>query len=264
MDNGHTVAELKEAFGIFASTLDAWRKLMKETGSLETRAIPGRPPTIDLEKLKQAIEEKPDAYLRELAEPYNCSTTAVFNALKKIKFTYKKTFTYSEKSEEKRAEFLAKIQDIPAGSIVYVDESGIDEYLQREKGRALRGVKIQDTKRGRRFQRMNVVAGLNGQTAIATLCYTGTTTSTVFEDWFAGSLLPSVAEGSTVIMDNASFHRKSKLHELALNNNVEMIFLPPYSPDYNPIEKLWANMKRWLRDNLPCFATIEDAVYDYL
>jgi transposase len=125
-------------------------------------------------------------------------------------------------------------------------------------------VKVQDTKRGRKYQRTNIVAGMNGQDAVAPLCYTGTTTSAVFEDWFANSLLPSVAKGSTIIMDNASFHRKSQLQELAINANVDLIFLPPYSPDYNPIEKLWANLKRWLRDNLSRFTTLEAAIYDYL
>ncbi|MDR2523262.1 MAG: transposase [Synergistaceae bacterium] len=90
MDNGHTTAELKEAFGIFASTLNAWRRLMDDTGTLEPKVIPGRPSKIDLENLKRDVNERPDAYLRELAAPYNCSTTAVFNALKKLKTTYKK------------------------------------------------------------------------------------------------------------------------------------------------------------------------------
>jgi transposase len=101
MEEGHTVAQLKEAFGIFASTLNSWRKLMKETGSLQPRSIPGRPPTIDLESLKRAVEEKPDAYLRELAEPYNCSTTAVFNALRKHKITYKKKLSPMPKNQRK-------------------------------------------------------------------------------------------------------------------------------------------------------------------
>jgi transposase len=136
--------------------------------------------------------------------------------------------------------------------------------LQREKGRAPRGVKVQDTKCGRKSQRTNIVAGLSGQAVAAPFCYTGTTTSAVFEDWFVSSLLPSAAEGSTIIMDNASFHRKAQLLGFAINANVGLIFLPPYSPDYNPIEKLWANLKRWLRDNLSRFATLEAAIYDYL
>jgi transposase len=106
MEKGHTVAQLREAFGIFASTLNAWRKLMNETGSLKPRAIPGRPPMIDLENLKRAVEEKPDAYLRELAEPYNCSTTAVFNALRKHKITYKKNFHLFRKIRGKASGIL--------------------------------------------------------------------------------------------------------------------------------------------------------------
>jgi transposase len=128
----------------------------------------------------------------------------------------------------------------------------------------LRGVKVQDTRRGRKFQRTNVVAGLNGKTAVTPLCYTGTTTSAVFEDWFADMLLPGVKKGSTIIMDNASFHRKSRLYELAADAGVGLIFLPPYSPDYNPIEKLWANLKRWLKDNVSRFTKIEYAIYNYL
>jgi len=64
-------------------------------------------------------------------------------------------------------------------------------------------------------------------------------------------------------MDNASFHRKSKLYELAEKAKVNLLFLPPYSPDFNPIEKSWANMKHWLRNNLQYFNLIDIAVYNY-
>ena len=65
------------------------------------------------------------------------------------------------------------------------------------------------------------------------------------------------------IMDNARFHRKAKLRGLAEKAGVGLIFLPPYSPDLNPIEKSWANMKRWLRDNLSSFHSVEPAIYEY-
>jgi transposase len=90
MDRGHTFAELKEAFNIFPSTLNAWRKLLNETGELKPRLIPGRPPTIDIAALKADINAKPDAYLRELAEPHGCSANAVWLALKRHGITYKK------------------------------------------------------------------------------------------------------------------------------------------------------------------------------
>jgi transposase len=64
-------------------------------------------------------------------------------------------------------------------------------------------------------------------------------------------------------MDNAGFHRKKRLRKLA-RGKVRLLFLPPYSPDYNPIEKSWANMERFLRDNVQAFQSVGKAIYNYL
>jgi len=63
-------------------------------------------------------------------------------------------------------------------------------------------------------------------------------------------------------MDNAKFHRKNILRKIA-RGKVRLLFLPPYSPDYNRIEKSWANMKRHLRDNFQYFKFADSAIYDY-
>ena len=63
-------------------------------------------------------------------------------------------------------------------------------------------------------------------------------------------------------MDNAKFHPKERLRKIA-RGKVKLLFLPPYSPDYNPIEKSWANMKGYLRDNLHNYQSVDDAIYDY-
>jgi transposase len=65
-------------------------------------------------------------------------------------------------------------------------------------------------------------------------------------------------------MDNASFHRKKKLRNLARRHGMKLLFLPPYSPDFNPIERTWANMKRALTDILPDSESLEMGIYDYL
>jgi transposase len=65
-------------------------------------------------------------------------------------------------------------------------------------------------------------------------------------------------------MDNARFHRKNILKERAGEFQVQPLFLPPYSPDYNPIEKRRANMKRWLRDNTKRYASLQNAIRAYL
>jgi len=146
---------------------------------------------------------------------------------------------------------------------VYVDESGINRFVQREKARALRGVKIEDTKRGRKFKRINIIGGLAGGEYMAMEYYDHTTTSEFFESWFADSLLPAVPKGHTVIMDNASFHRKAPLRELAAEAGVRLLFLPAYSPDFNPIEHSWANLKRWLVDNMADFDDLVSAIKHY-
>ena len=147
--------------------------------------------------------------------------------------------------------------------MVYVDESGVKTSLQREHGRALRGKKIEDTKRGKRSKRINVIAGLCHGKHLAVKSYGHTTKSKFFEDWFSNSLLKEVPKGCTIIMDNASFHPKSKLSKLADEAGVNLLFLPTYSPDLNPIEISWANMKRWLRDNLSRFCSAHFAIMDY-
>ena len=93
-------------------------------------------------------------------------------------------------------------------------------------------------------------------------CRKQTTNSEYFEDWFTNNLLTEIPKNYTVIMDNARYHSKKKLYKLA-RGKVRLLFLPPYSPDYNPIEKSWANMKRYLRDNCHRFKSLDKAIYDY-
>jgi transposase len=64
-------------------------------------------------------------------------------------------------------------------------------------------------------------------------------------------------------MDNASFHRKGEMKSLAEKAGVALLFLPAYSPDFNPIEHSWANMKRWLRDNESRFRALDSAIYHF-
>jgi len=66
-------------------------------------------------------------------------------------------------------------------------------------------------------------------------------------------LIKELHPGQVVVMDNASFHKSPKTRELIESVGCRLIFLPPYSPDLNPIEKFWGNMKRWIKDNIHLF-----------
>jgi transposase len=113
--------------------------------------------------------------------------------------------------------------------------------------RAKRGEKVFSSISGYKYHRINIVAGLHCGQIIAPMEYCGSTDHIVFETWFEHVLLRELPAGSTIVMDNASFHRKDALNKLARYANCTIAFLPPYSPDYNPIEKKWANMKAFWR-----------------
>jgi len=91
MDKGHTTEELYEAFGIYPSRITAWRKLQKETGSLEPQCRETRQRKIDLKELEKALERKPDATLSELGKLFDCTEPAIFYALQRLGITVKKT-----------------------------------------------------------------------------------------------------------------------------------------------------------------------------
>ena len=140
---------------------------------------------------------------------------------------------------------------------VFVDECGVNRYYHRTHGRAKRGVRVHGVKHGKRFKRTNIVGAKWGDKHIAVQTYEHATTAAFFEDWFEFELIPLIPEWSVVIMDNASFHRKKVLRAIAERYGIIVLFLPPYSPDFNPIEKSWANFKRWLRDNSVRFSNLQ-------
>jgi transposase len=148
-----------------------------------------------------------------------------------------------------------------------VDECGINEDLKREYGRSDRGLKVEDVKRGRKFHRVNVVAAqsrdADGVKRFAAECYQGPMNGERFEKWFKNCLLKDIVKGNTVIMDNARFHRKNKLEEICKEAEIKLLFLSPYSPDFNPIEKTWANMKHVLRDTMHLSDLAQTAIYNY-
>ena len=87
--------------------------------------------------------------------------------------------------------------------------------------------------------------------------------SEFFEHWFENCLLKEAKCGSTIVLDNARFHRKSVLPELAKRKNCHVLFLPPYSPHLNPIEKKCAWLKGKLREVFTLFDSLEEAI-DYV
>lgn len=135
--------------------------------------------------------------------------------------------------------------------------------MHRPFARALRGQPVNSTISGRRYKRISIVAGQIGNKLIAPMTYENTMISSFFEVWFEQSLLPSLTTKSVIIMDNARFHRMKVLQKLAQKFGHTVLPLSPYSPELNPIEKTWGNIKEYLRKVLPNFSSFWDALLSY-
>ena len=141
-----------------------------------------------------------------------------------------------------------------------MDECGIDTYLYREYGYTLRGQQVFGRISGRKYKRCGIVAAKMADKILAPFQYNGTMDSSLFEFWFSNQLLPSLDKGTVIVMDNASFHSKKRLLSAARSAGCKLLFLPPYSPELNPIEKFWAWLKRFLRNILPTASSFDDAL----
>lgn len=93
---------------------------------------------------------------------------------------------------------------------------------------------------------------------LAPMIFTGTCDRVVVETWFDKVLLPVLQPGQTVILDNASFHRKAKLKALLEPLNCRLLALPTYSPDLNLIEPLWHQLKAHISHNLDPNRSLHD------
>lgn len=113
---------------------------------------------------------------------------------------------------------------------------------------------------GKRYARESFIAGQIQNKIIAPFCYTGTCDSNLFNFWLANFLLPTLGAGYTIIMDNAAFHKSENTKMLIEDAGCQLLFLPPYSPDFNPIEKFWANLKAKIRKIITGFSTLAEAI----
>lgn len=168
-----------------------------------------------------------------------------------------------EASEEKRAVYAEAIKSILPEKLVYIDESGIELTICKDKGWGKKGQALGGKKSGKYYERTNIIAGLVNNRAIAPMVFNGSCNTTLFENWVEQFLLKELQPGKVVVMDNAAFHKSQKTKELIESVGCKIIFLPPYSPDLNPIEKFWANMKRSVKGNIANFTTLYEAIVNF-
>lgn len=129
----------------------------------------------------------------------------------------------------------------------FLDESGVNLGLTRLYGRATPGERVVEATPGISGPHYTVVATLGLQGVPAPLVFEGSMTTVTFDTYVAEVLAPTLRPGEILLLDNLSAHKGGQARATLEARGVKVIFLPPYSPDLNPIEKCWAKVKQALR-----------------
>lgn len=167
-----------------------------------------------------------------------------------------------ERSHTKRIEYLrglrAELNTYGSANIVYLDESGFEEYAFNPYAWSARGRVVSGDKRGNaKKNRTNLIMAQRGTSWLAPMLFSGSCDHRVVEQWLQEQLFQELQAPSVIVLDNAPFHRKGKLAELAAAYGHKIRFLPPYSPDFNPIEQTFGLIKR-KRRQAPDGITLDD------
>lgn len=134
---------------------------------------------------------------------------------------------------------------------VFLDECGVTTDLIRRYGRSRRGVRLRDHTPCSHWQTYTVVAGLRLDGLIAPAVFDGPIDNASFLAYVEQILVPTLRRGDVVVLDNLAVHKQPEVRHAIEAVGAQLRFLPPYSPDFNPIELAFAKLKAFLRAARP-------------
>ena len=153
----------------------------------------------------------------------------------------------TEANRNRRSEFLDQIRAIPPERLIYLDESGVTTSMTRLYGRCVGGRRIHEATPGGHWKILTILSAMSTRGMIATMTIEEPIDTDIFLAYVEQVLCPALRSGDVVVMDNLSSHKAEEVRTLIEDHGAELIFLPAYSPDLNPIEKAWAKLKQLLR-----------------
>ena len=174
----------------------------------------------------------------------------------------KKSLFHPRADEQQRAEFKEIISkyEQQKRTIVYTDESGFAFNMPRTHGYSPKGARCYGEKDWHARGRINVIGASVNNTLLTVCLFELNINSDVFFAWLTKDLLPKVPPNSVIVMDNATFHKRKDMIQAIKSQGHTPEYLPPYSPDLNPIEHKWAQAKA-IRKKCKCSV---DDVFNHL
>ena len=147
----------------------------------------------------------------------------------------------------RRLAWFARQPDLDPDKLVFIDETGASTKMARLRGRSKRGARCRSAVPHGHWKTTTFTAGLRLRGLTAPMLLDGPMNGAAFLAYVEQVLVPTLAPGDIVVMDNLPAHRASGVRHAIERAGARRLFLPPYSPDFNPIEQAFAKLKALLR-----------------
>ena len=206
-----------------------------------------------MERLRNLVEETPDATLEALKQEMGVSGSRmiVCRALQKLGLPLKKKSKHAAERDtpevqKKRRSFRRKVKPIEPRRLVFVDETGVTTAMTPTYGRAPRGERVEASAPAS-WESVTVIAAMGLDGVRAPLALPGSVNAATFESYVEQVLVPALHRGDVVVFDNLSSHLGPAVFEAIERAGASVLPLPPYSPDFTPIEEMFSKFKGFLR-----------------
>jgi transposase len=258
VDEGATRQEAAERFGVSVSSAVRWHQAWRYEGTIEAKPYGGsRSPLEDhAEEIVTVIEEQPDLTLDEIVAVLRKrkipgSRTALFRFLERHAVTSKKVLRAAEQERtdvaRARRRWIREQGLLDTTHLVFIDETSVNTNMTRLFGRAPRGERVIGRVPFSAWKTVTFVAALRHDGMTAPMMIKGAMNGEAFLAYVDQCLVPTLKRGDIVVMDNVSVHRVEGVREAIEAAGAALRYLPPYSPDLNPIELSYSAFKAFLR-----------------
>jgi transposase len=171
--------------------------------------------------------------------------------LRIIKSVLKKVLHAQEQDREDVAQARSKWRthqsDLPAAQLIFIDETGATTKMSRRYGRCTKSKRLVDKVPHGHWKTTTFMAALRNTGLTAPMILDGPMNGDIFRTWVQQFLLPTLAPGDIVVMDNLPAHKVAGIRQMIETANAKLLYLPPYSPDLNSIELAFSKFKALLR-----------------
>jgi transposase len=136
-------------------------------------------------------------------------------------------------------------------NLISLDEAGSNLTMTRTHARSLKGTRARGTKPLRKDKNVSTITAITKNKVLATANFLGAVTGIVFEAFMLRKLIPKLWDGAVITIDNCKIHFSEEVNQAVAEKGAKLVFLPPYSPDFAPIENFWSKIKSILRKLKP-------------